>query len=77
MQSIASRASVREPARVNARDEGTDDAYVGGAQLTASDVDDRPAGQQEIERSRPLRSRDGAGADRGVDGIGVHAILQS
>ena len=63
--------------RVNAGDERADDADVGGALLTTSDVDDRPAGQQEIERFPPLRGRYGTGADRGVDSIDVHEILRS
>ncbi len=60
---------------VHARDERTDDADVGGAQLAAPDVDERAAGEQQVERLAALRGRDGAVRERGVDGIDRHQAV--
>ena len=60
---------------VHAGDQRTDDADVGGAQLAAPDVDQRAAGEEQVERLRALRGGDGAVAQRGIDGIDRHHML--
>ena len=57
---------------VHARDQRPDQADVGRPQLATTDVDDRAAGQQEIERFASLRGRHRASPDDGIDGIDTH-----
>ena len=58
---IVRLACVAEPpARMDAGDHRADDADIGLAQLQRRDIDDPPAGQQQIERLLALRRRDGA-----------------
>jgi hypothetical protein len=60
---------------VDAGHERPDDADVGGAELAAPDVDERPARQQQVEGLEALRGGDGTSADVGIDGVDGHGLL--
>src|SRR5439155_7429890 len=62
------------PRRVDAGDQRPDDADIGPPELTYPHVDNRAAGQQQIERRVAPSGSDGTTSDRRLHRIGLHQL---